>query len=268
MNRMIVFDFSNLAYLALFAVTRTPEVLEKEFDGHYRVFVQKIQSILSKTYSEGTEIVFALDSYPEAKHKMFPAYKQGKNRKKFDLDPKKGLLSALAPVLDFKIAKIKGYEADDVIGSIVKQNQDKNIVVVSSDKDLWVLLQYHNCNIYDISKGDYATHEAFVEKFSLAEYKHITLYKSLWGDSSDNIPNVMPALQKSMLPLIKESDGTLSSFLDLFEKMREEKKLTKAVLDKYEAGEDQLVDNYTIVKLHCDLPVVLYPYVHNLEYNI
>lgn len=261
-------DFSNLAYLSLFAVTRTPEVLEKDFDGHYRVFVQKVQSILQKVYSEGAEIIFCLDSFPQAKHDIFPQYKQGKNRKKFDLDPKKGLLQALSPVVNFKIAKIKGYEADDLIGSLVKQNQEKNIIVVSSDKDLWVLLQYPNCNIYDINTGDYATHEIYQNKFNLQDYKHLTLYKTLWGDSSDNIPNVMPALQKAMLPVITESDGTLSSFLDIFHRKLEAKEFTKAVIAKYEANEDQLVDNYTIVKLHCDLNVQLHHYIPNLEYHI
>lgn len=263
---MIIFDFSNLAYLSLFAVTRTPEVLEKDFDGHYRVFVQKVQSILQKIYSDGTELVFCMDSFPQAKHEIFPEYKQGKNRKKFDLDPKKGLLQSLNAVMQFKIAKIKGYEADDLIGSLVKQNPDKNVIIVSSDKDLWVLLQYHNCNIYDINTGDFATHEIYKDKFKLQNYKHLTLYKTLWGDTSDNIPNVMPALQKSMLPVITESDGTLHSFIDLFEKKRTS--FTKAVLEKYEKNFDQLVDNYTIVKLHCDLKVQLHSYIPNLEYNI
>lgn len=264
MSRMIIFDFSNLAYLSLFAVTRTPEVLEDGFDGHHRIFISKTQAILQKMYGADTEIIFCLDSFPDSKKLIYPEYKAG--RKKFDLDPKKGLLPALNPIVQFKIAKIKGYEADDLIASLVKQNQDKNVIVVSSDKDLWVLLQYHNCNIYDLNKNDYATHEIYQEKFKLQDYKHLTLYKTLWGDSSDNIPNVMPALQKSMLPVIAESDGTLPSFLELFEKKRPT--FTKAVIEKFDKNFDQLIDNYTIVKLHCDLKVVLHPYVPNLEYHL
>lgn len=264
MQQMIIFDFSNLAYLSLFAVTRTPEVLEPGFDGHHRVFVSKVQSILKKMYNNDTEIVFCLDSYPESKHSIYPEYKAG--RKKFDFDPKKGLLPALNPIIQFKIAKVKGYEADDLMASLVKQNPDKSIIVVSSDKDLWVLLQYPHCNIYDLNKGDYATHELYVEKFKLQDYKHLTLYKALWGDSSDNIANKMPALQKSMLPVITESDGTLSSFIELFEKKRST--FTKAVTSKFDANLDGIIDNYSIVQLYCNLKVELHNYVPNLEYNL
>lgn len=263
-NSMIIFDFSNLAYLSLFAVTRTPELLEENFDGHHRIFVSKVQSILQKTYREGADLIFCIDSHPEAKKLIYPAYKSG--RKKFDFDPKKGLLPALNNVMQFKVAKVKGYEADDVIASLVKQNQDKNIIVVSSDKDLWVLLQYPNCNIYDINKNDYATHEAFVEKFKLQDYKHLTLYKSLWGDNSDNIANMMPALQKSMLPVIAESDGTLSSFLSIFERKRAT--FTDAVIKKFNNNYDGIIDNYTIVRLHTELKLDVHPYVNGLEYSL
>lgn len=266
MKRMIILDFSNLAYLSLFAVTRTPEVLEKEFDGHYRVFTSKVQSLMQKMYDGDTEVIFAIDSYPEAKHSIYPQYKQGKNRKKFDFDPKKGLLNSLNSIMQFKIAKMKGYEADDIIASLVKKNQDKNIIVVSSDKDLWVLLQYSNCNIYDINKNDYATYEIFNDKFKLQDYKHITLYKTLWGDSSDNVSNAMPATQKAMLPIIGQSDGTLGSFIQLFEENRN--KFSKSVTAKYDENYDLLIDNYTIVRLNTDLDVITYDYMPGLEYQL
>ena len=263
-NNMIIFDFSNLAYLSLFAVTRTPELLEENFDGHHRIFISKVQSILQKIYNNNAELVFCLDSHPKAKKEIYPEYKNG--RKKFDFDPKKGLLPALSNIMQFSIAKVEGYEADDLIASLVKQNQDKNVIVVSSDKDLWVLLQYSNCNIYDINKNDYATHEAFVEKFKLQDYKHLTLYKTLWGDNSDNIQNMMPALQKSMLPVIAESDGTLPSFLKLFEEKRPS--FTKAVIKKFDENYDGIIDNYTIVRLHTELKVQIHKYIRNLEYNL
>lgn len=235
-----------------------------DFDGHYRVFISKVQSLVTKMTDMNCELVFVLDSFPQAKKDIYPEYKDG--RKKFDFDPKKGLLSALSQIIEFKIAKVKGYEADDVMASIVAQNPDRNSIVVTSDKDLWVLLKHPNCNVYDLSRNEYVTHEDYVNKFRLSDYKHLTLYKTLWGDNSDNIPNAMPALQKSMIPIISETDGTLADFMSKFEANRS--KLSKAVIAKYDANQDQLIDNYTLVSLNSNLEVTLHPYVRGLEYHI
>ncbi len=262
--RLLIFDFSNLAYQALFACTRTPEVLEKEFDGHYRIFISKVQSLLAKMSDMNCEIIFALDSFPQAKKDIYPGYKEG--RKKFDFDPKRGLLSALSNILEFKIAKVKGYEADDVMGSIVAQNPDKQCIVISSDKDLWVLMKYDNCNIYSLHKNEYITHEMFVEEFQVVNYHHLTLVKTLWGDSSDAIPNKMPRAQKHMLPLINESDGTLGSFLQNFDSKRSV--IPPKVVAMWEQNEDQIIDNYSLVSLNCALEFELHKYVKGLEYQL
>lgn len=263
-SRILIFDFSNLAYQALFAVTRTPEVLEKEFDGHYRIFISKVQALLAKMSDMNCEIVFALDSFPQAKKDIYPGYKEG--RKKFDFDPKKGLLSALSNILEFKIAKVKGYEADDVIGSIVAQNPDKQCVVISSDKDLWVLMKYDNCNIYSIHKNEYVTHEMFVEEFKVVNYHHLTLVKTLWGDTSDAVPNKMPRAQKHMLPLINESDGTLGSLIQNFDSKKS--LIPPKVVAMWEQNEDQIVDNYSLVSLNCSLEFEMHKYVRGLEYQL
>lgn len=263
-KRKVIFDFSNLAYQALFAVTRTPEVLEKEFDGHYRIFISKVQSLLTKMSDANCELIFCLDSFPQAKKDIYPEYKDG--RKKFDFDPKRGLLSALSNVLEFKIAKVKGYEADDVMASIVAQNPEDQCVVVSSDKDLWVLLKYNNCNIFSIHKNEYVTYEMLAEDFGITDPNHITLVKTLWGDTSDNVRNISKATQKTMRPIISQTDGSLRSLIDVFEKNRES--ISKTVVAKWEENFDQMIDNYTLVGLNCKLELELIPYCKGLEYKI
>ena len=263
-RNQILLDFSNLAYMSLFAATRQPEYLEDGYDGHYHIFINKVMNIMNKMYSNETDIIFVLDSFPEAKKMIYPEYKNG--RKKFNFDPKKGLLTALSSTINFKIAKHKGYEADDVIASLSKHNQEKPTIIVSSDKDLWVLMKYNNVNIYDINKNEYATYESFVEKFKIQDYKHLTLVKSLWGDRSDNIPNVMPLTQKAMMPIIANTDGTLSSFIEEAEKQKHT--FSKSVASKYEVAQNQLIDNYSLVLLYEDLNVEVHDYYRGLEYNI
>lgn len=263
-NRLVIFDFSNLAYMSMFAVTRQPEILEEGFDGHYQVFISKINNLLSIISDMSCELIFCLDSFPKAKKKVFPEYKNG--RKKFDFDPKKGLLTALSNIVEFKIAKMAGYEADDLMASLVAKNPDKSCVVVTSDKDLWSLMEYENCSIYDLHKREYVTHERFVDKFRVKEYKHLTLAKTLWGDPSDNVPNCMKATQKVMVPLIGDTDGTLASFFEKFDEKRDQ--WTKSVIKKFDENQEQMIDNYTIVSLNTSLDVETHPYERGLEYKI
>lgn len=263
-QKILIFDFSNLAYQALFAVTRTPEVLEKEFDGHIPIFISKVQALLAKLADGNCEIIFALDSFPQAKKDIYPEYKEG--RKRFDFDPKKGLLAALSNTLDFKIAKVKGYEADDVIGTIVAKNPDKNCVIISSDKDLWTLMRYRNCNVYSIHKNEYVTHEMFVEEFNIVNYEQLPLVKALWGDSSDNVKNKLPRAQKHMIPLISQTNGSLT---DLISKVEDNKaNLPAKVVATWEANLDDIIDNYSVVDLSCSLEFECHPYVKGLEYQL
>lgn len=261
--KKLILDFSNLAYLSLFATTRTPEVLEEGYDGHYRIFISKVMNLM-KIAGMDVEMIFALDSFPQAKKDIYPGYKDG--RKKFDFDPKKGLLSALNQTMDFKIAKVKGYEADDVMASIVAKNLETQTVVATSDKDLWVLLQFTNCNILDVGTNEFVTYERFNEKYGLADYKHITIYKTLWGDASDKIPNVMPRAQKQLMPVIAQTDGTLPSFFKAFEEAK--KTISKTNLDRFEENFDQIIDNYTLVSLNTNLDYDLLPYTRGLEYSL
>lgn len=262
MNKLIL-DFSNLAYLSLFATTRTPEVLEDGYDGHYRVFVSKVMNLLKITGMD-VEVIFALDSFPHAKKDIYPGYKEG--RKKFDFDPRKGLLSALNETVDFKVAKVTGYEADDVMASIVARNLDVRTTVATSDKDLWVLMQYPNCNILDVGTNEFVTFERFQDKYGLTDYRHITLYKTLWGDTSDRVPNAMPRSQKQLMPVIAKTDGTLNSFFKEFDLAKAT--ISKTNLDRFDANFDQLIDNYTLVSLDKNLNVDCLPYTRGLEYQL
>jgi DNA polymerase-1 len=80
------------------------------------------------------------------------------------------------------VIEVKGGEADDYIACQAK----KGDVVVSNDKDLWHLTGY-GVTVY--INGNTKVDEQLIEqKFFSPNPAHILLYKTLVGDSSDNIP--------------------------------------------------------------------------------
>lgn len=70
-------------------------------------------------------------------------------------------------------ASYEGYEADDIIASVVKTCKDKDIFVriITQDKDLYQLIKDGKTSIYSpISKNDY-DEEACFEKYGVKPYQ-------------------------------------------------------------------------------------------------
>ena len=58
-------------------------------------------------------------------------------------------------------------EADDAIATFVAQNcDDQKIVVVTTDKDLWQILDHPNTSILDPGSLEFVTEKLLKEKFN------------------------------------------------------------------------------------------------------
>ena len=122
----------------------------------------------------------------------------------------------------FQIEK-DGYEADDIIGTLVKKIKDENlrIVIITGDRDIFQLIDKNifvavpqtgitNIKIYDKSE--------VVKKIGLPPEK-IVDYKALVGDQSDNYPGACGIGQKTAVDLLNKFD----SIEDLYQKIDEVK---------------------------------------------
>jgi DNA polymerase-1 len=106
------------------------------------------------------------------------------------------LRSQVQPILDaveamgLPLLRVTGVEADDVIGTLCKQAEEKglSVLVSTGDKDLAQLVtdKVTLINTMDDSRMD---REAVKAKFDVWP-EQIVDYLSLVGDSSDNIPGV------------------------------------------------------------------------------
>lgn len=99
-----------------------------------------------------------------------------------------------------------GIEADDIIGTMAKRYPDYQINILSSDKDLWQLID-PTTNIYVMKKG--LTDILVMDENALQESMGITPLqiidlKGLMGDASDNIPGVKGVGEKTALKLLQE----------------------------------------------------------------
>jgi DNA polymerase-1 len=104
---------------------------------------------------------------------------------------------------------ITGYEADDLIGTIVnkmKARKEWEVGIVTGDKDALQLLNGH-VFVYFPSRGRIGAQridsKKFIEKYGFAP-ENLVDFKALAGDPSDDIPGVAGVGQKTAEVLIKE----------------------------------------------------------------
>ncbi|MDR2608971.1 MAG: DNA polymerase I [Rickettsiales bacterium] len=148
------------------------------------------------------------------RHDLYPEYKANRVTPPEDLVPQFAILREAVEAFNFSYEEIEGYEADDIIATLAAKyanHQDFKVVVVSSDKDLFQLLN-HNILIFDPIKNIYIDEKQVIEKFGVNSNKLLDLF-SLTGDASDNIPGVPGIGPKTAAKLLDEF-GSLDNILE------------------------------------------------------
>jgi len=102
----------------------------------------------------------------------------------------------------------QGFEADDVVGTIVDKVDNIEIFIVSGDKDIFQLIDGRT-KVYNLKKGLSQTQivdsKVIEEEYSLQPKDFIDL-KALAGDPSDNIPGVPGIGLKTATVLLQQYD--------------------------------------------------------------
>lgn len=169
-------------------------------------------------------IIFALDSKGKTfRSDIDPNYKQNRTPPPPELLEQIPICIDMIEKMGFISVSCEGYEADDIIASMVKICEDKDIFVriITQDKDLYQLIKNGKTSIYSpISKNDY-NEEACLEKYGVKPCQ-IRDFLALCGDSSDNIPGVKGIGAKGAKTLLDEF-GTLEGIYENLMLVRNER---------------------------------------------
>lgn len=149
---------------------------------------------------------------PTYRHEVFKEYKAG--RKETDDDLVKQIIRSrdIFQVFGIPIYEHVGFEADDMLGTIVEQvksEKNLNVVIASGDMDTFQLIQKKKVQVYTQRKGSEVVmfdEAAIKEKFGFGPLLTID-YKGIRGDTSDNIPGVKGVGETSALKLIQTFGG-------------------------------------------------------------
>ncbi|MEK7114935.1 MAG: 5'-3' exonuclease H3TH domain-containing protein [Patescibacteria group bacterium] len=155
-----------------------------------------------------------------------------------------------------KIMEMAGYEADDLIGSLVekfKSEPDLKIIVISGDLDLLQLVDDEKVVVQFLRKGMSDTfiynEKTVFDRYSLKP-KQLPDLKGLLGDASDNIPGVKGIGPKTATPLIQKY-GSLENLLEnLWE-------IPDKIGNKLEAQKDVALFSKNLATIKCDVPLAI-----------
>ncbi len=195
---------------------------------------------------------------PTFRHLAFERYKATRVKAPEALYAQIPLTKDLVRGFGIPALELKGYEADDVIGTIVreveKKHPDIEIVIVTGDLDTLQLVDSRT-KVFTMRKGVTDTvlyDEAAVRgRYGLAP-KQLIDFKGLRGDPSDNIPGVKGIGEKTAAELLK-AEGSIEG---VYRALKKGKLAAKpAVAEALKKHEADALFSKTLVTIDCNIPV-------------
>ncbi len=213
--QLFLIDGNSLAYRAFFAL---PESIGTS-DGRPTNAIYGLASMLVKIIDEHHPqgVVVAWDAGWSGREKTYDLYKAQRKPRPDLLREQWPHLMPLVEAFGYTNVKVDGYEADDVIASLVKQAREAGIevMVVTGDRDAYQLVD-EGVRVMSTSRGITETKiydRAAVEERYGVPPELITDLMGLRGDTSDNIPGVPGIGEKTATQLLQRF-GSLEAVLE------------------------------------------------------
>ena len=259
--KLFLIDGYALIYRAFFALISRPLTTKhgENTSAAWGIvnFIQRLMTSHKPDY-----LGWVHDSGLSFRHETYPAYKATREKLTEELqsDFDRGM-ERICDILEasrIPILTLKGYEADDVIGTLARKavEQHLNVVVVSGDKDFQQLVRPGVWLLNPGRGGPASVEESWVSVENGSERlgvppAHVVDYLAMVGDSSDNVPGVKGIGEKTAQELVS-SFGTIENILANAHTLT--KKRPREALETYRA---EALLSKALVTIRDDLPVEL-----------
>lgn len=217
----VIIDASALGHQARFATGDLEH--QSQATGVIYGFLRQVLT-LADTF-QTSDFIFCWDGKNYLRREIYPEYKKSRSKTLMTEQEKQDYEIAMKqfeqlywdilPAMGFRNNfRVDRYEADDTIAYIVKE-YDGNFVVVSSDGDLYQLLDY--CKMYLQKKKKFYTKQDFMDEYGI-EPSRWAEAKAIAGCSTDNVEGVKGVGEKTAA---KYLIGALKETSQAYFKIRE-----------------------------------------------
>jgi DNA polymerase-1 len=205
-RELFLIDGNSLAYRAFFAL---PESIATH-DGRPTNAIYGLASMFAKMLidHDPAAVVVCWDAGWSGRELTYEPYKSERKPRPDLLRDQWPHLMPLAEAFGFTNIRVEGYEADDVIASLVTRAREQKIpvMVVSGDRDVYQLVE-DGVRVMTTSRGVTDTkiydREGVIERYGVPP-ELVTDLIGLKGDTSDNIPGVPGIGDKTAAQLLNE----------------------------------------------------------------
>ena len=197
---------------------------------------------------------------PTFRHLKYDGYKANRHGMPEELAMQMPVMKDVLRAMNIPIYECKGWEADDVIGTVGKicSNNGWECVIVTGDRDSLQLIDENVHVKLVVTKAGQTSatlynEEVFREEYGFEPKKLIDL-KALMGDSSDNIPGVAgvgPKTAKDLLAKFGSLDGVYENI--------EDKSIRPKLREKLENDKENAYLSYDLATIRPEAPIEFEP---------
>ncbi len=260
-KRLVLFDAHALIHRAYHAL---PDMSTKQ--GEPTGGLYGLSTMLLRAISDyKPDYVIACYDLPEPtfRHIEYKDYKGTRSKADDELKAQLERSRDVFKALSIQIFDAKGFEADDILGTIVEQTKDIDdleIIIVTGDADSLQLVTGEKVRVFTLRKGlsDVVVYdeEKVIERYGFAP-KLLPDYKGLCGDTSDNIPGVSGIGDKTASDLISRF-GSLEDIYERIEKDEEtflKENVKPRTIKLLKEGKEDAIFSKMLATIRRDAPI-------------
>jgi DNA polymerase-1 len=252
---LYLIDGHALAYRTYFALSSTGGQRWHTSSGEPTAGVYGFATVLMRLLENEKPdyIAVAFDTGKTFRDEIFPEYKATRAKMPDDLRPQIERIRQLVDAFNIPRLEMEGFEADDVLGTVAKNESagGLGVKIITGDRDLLQLVG--GGVIVNLPEGklsdakDYITDADVIEKLGVPA-RLVVDYKALVGDKSDNIPGVAGVGEKTTQELFK----VYQSLDDIYAHLE---MIPPKVRTRLEAGRDAAYMSRDLAQIRTDLPI-------------
>ncbi|MDB5273343.1 MAG: polA [Chitinophagaceae bacterium] len=208
-KKLFLLDAMALIYRAHFAFSKAPRITSKGLNTSAVFgFANSLLDIIKNEKPTHIGVAFDLPG-PTLRHERFTEYKANRQEQPEDISIAIPLVRRLLEALCIPVLEMRGYEADDLVGTLAKKaaREGFDVYMMTMDKDYMQLVEEHiflyrpaylgnGAEVYDIPK--------VLERFGIENVDQVRDILGLQGDAVDNIPGIPGIGEKTAQKLIAQ----------------------------------------------------------------
>ena len=253
-KRLFLLDAYALIFRGYYAFIKNPRINSKGMDTSAIMgFMNSLMDVIKREKPDHLAVAFD-NGGSELRNEIFPAYKANRDATPDAIKIAVPYIQELLKAMHIPIIEVKGFEADDLIGTIAKQAEKQNykVFMVTPDKDFAQLVS-ENIFMYKPARMGNGIEiwgvPEVLERFEIERPKQVIDFLGMMGDAADNIPGLPGVGEVTAKKLLKEF-GTMENLLANTDKLKGKMK------ENIEANAAKGILSKTLATIILDCPVI------------